>query len=77
MNQPHGEGPCSLEQQGNVLERRTTEDVLQIVAGFVLGGMLIPQAVHLSESGYAGFRLESLAQSVLHLARESFRARSD
>ena len=61
------------------MEWRSAKDVLQIVSGFILGGVLIPQTVNLREPGNPWFRFKPLAMpiGVVPSAIETFRARPD
>src|SRR5208283_5617513 len=59
LQQAHGDGPQGLQKNGNILERRAMQNVLQVVPGFVLRGVVLAQAMDLGEPGDSGLYAES------------------
>src|SRR5271170_3723602 len=72
-------GPHGLQKQGNVLERRAVQNVLQIVPGLVFRRILIAQAMNLGQSGHSWFYAEPLLIPVAIVSRSlrSLRPGSD
>jgi len=52
--------PDRLNQKREILQQRRMQHVLQIVPGFVLGGVLLSQPVHLGQPGHTRLYREPL-----------------